>query len=35
MMLDVFYYNIYNINPNDLFYYEQFTNAQPKTLIKK
>lgn len=35
MMLDMFYYNDYNISDDELDYYEQFTDAQPKTLVKK
>ena len=35
MMLDMFYYNDYNIDDDELDYYEPFTDAKPKTLIKK
>ena len=35
MMLDIFYYNDYNIDNFDLDYYEQFTDAKRKVLIKK
>lgn len=35
MMLDIFYYNEYNMNNNDLDYYEQFTYAKPKVKTKK
>lgn len=35
MMLDIFYYNDYRISNRELDYYEPFTNARPKTLIKK
>ncbi len=35
MMLDIFYYNDYNIDKFDLDYYEQYTNAKQKVMIKK
>ena len=35
MMLDIFYYNEYNMDDYDLDYYEQFTDAKPKRKIKK
>lgn len=35
MMLDIFYYNEYRISNRELDYYEPFTDARPKTLIKK
>ena len=35
MMLDIFYYNDYNMDTSDLDYYEQYTNAKPKVMIKK
>ena len=35
MMLDIFYYNEYNMDDYDLDYYEQFTDAKPKIKIIK
>ena len=35
MMLDIFYYNDYNISDNELDYYEQFTYANQKVKVKR